>query len=170
MRRVIILIGLIIAISCYSQTCNCQTKTDSIAFLRNIGTEILDGLKISKINEKDIYDLIHSVMVKDSNERAFYFKVFNKIRNQAGGYIAEDISFYARDYCRSYPNEFFCLTNVELKSYAYEIGELIRTEEEFPQKSAEDFIKEIKEKCYPKYWQKVDTFSKDIFDEMESRK
>ena len=170
MRRVIILIGLFISISCYSETCNGQTKTDSVAFLRNIGTEILDGLKISSIDEKYIYQLIDSIFVKDSTDRLFYFKVFRQIRKEAGGYLAEDIDFHSKEYCKTYPNEFFNLPSSDLKSFAYDIGELFRTQEEFPVESAKGYIAEIKKRCDSKYLPKVERFSKDIFDEMESRK
>jgi hypothetical protein len=170
MRKVIILIGLFIAISCHSETCNGQTKIDSVAFLRNIGTEILDGLKISSIDEKYIYQLIDSIFVKDSTDRIFYFKVFRQIRKEAGGYLAEDIDFHSKEYCLTYPNEFFNLPSSDLKSFAYDIGELLRTEEEFPIDAANDYIAEIKMKCDTKHLKKVERFSKDIFDEMESRK
>lgn len=170
MRRVIILIGLIIAISCYSRTCNGQTKTDSIAFLKNIGTEILDGLKISSIDEKYIYQLINSIFVKDSTDRLFYFQVFRQIRKEAEGYLALDIDFNSKEYCKTYPNEFFNLPSSDLKSFAYDIGELLRTEEEFPMDAAKDYIADIKMKCETKHLKKVERFSKDIFDEMESRK
>jgi hypothetical protein len=170
MRRVIILIGLFIAISCYSETCNGQTKTDSVAFLRNIGTEILDGLKISSIDEKYINQLIDSIFVKDSTDRSFYFKVFRQIRKQAEGYLAEDIDIHSKEFCRTYPNEFFKLPSSDLKSLAYDIGELFRTEEEFPIDAAKAYITEIKKRCDYKYLPKVEKFSKDIFDEMESRK
>jgi hypothetical protein len=170
MRRVIILIGLIILISCYSKTCYGQTKTDSVAFLKNIGTDILDGLKISKIDEKYIYKLIDSIFVKDSTDRLFYFKVFRQIRKEAGGYLAEDIDFHSKEYCITYPNEFFNLPSSDLKSFAYDIGELLRTEEEFPIDAGKAYRAEIKKRCNSKYFAKVERFSKDIFDEMESRK
>ena len=158
------------AISCYYKSCNCQTKTDSISFLRNIGTEILDGLKISSIDEKYLYQLIDSIFIKDSTDRLFYFNVFRQIRKEAGGYLAEDIDFNSKEYCRTYPNEFFNLPSSDLKSFAYDIGELLRTEEEFPIDAAKDYIAEIKMKCDAKHLKKVERFSKDIFDEMESRK
>lgn len=130
----------------------------------------MDGLKISKIDEKYIYQLIDSIFVKESTDRAFYFKVFNKIRAQAREYLREYVDLEASEYCRKYPSEFFCMPDSVLKSYAYDIGEEIRAEEEDPPQFAKDYILEIKEKCNPKYLQKVETFSKDIFDEMESRK
>jgi hypothetical protein len=170
MQRFIIFIGFIFIISCFSNTCTGQTKTDSTAYLKKIGTEILVSLKISTLDEKYIYQLIDSIFVKDSTDRSFYFKVFNKIRKQATGYIREYIDLEAKEYCKYYPNEFFCMPDSCLKSYAYDIGEEIRTEEEDPPNYTKEYINEIKNKCDPKYLKKVENFSKDIFDVMESRK
>jgi hypothetical protein len=187
---IIFLIGFILVLACSTKTNKAQVKLetnptiqqidsqsidkkvilDTIMELKKIGYDILSGVEISKINEKYIYDLIHCVMVKDSIDREFYFKVFNKIRNQAGGYISEDIGFYSKDFCRTYPNDFFSLEDSQLKSYAYDIGELIRTEEEDPASSAKDYILGIKKICNPKYLSKIDTFSKDIVDVIESNK
>jgi hypothetical protein len=138
--------------------------------LRNIGTEILDGVKISSIDDIYIYQLIDSIFVKDSTDRLFYFKVFRQIRKEAGGYLADDIDFHSKEYCITYPNEFFNLPASDLKSFAYDIGELLRTEEEFPIDAAKKYIAAIKSRCNTKHLQKVERFSRDIFDEMESRK
>lgn len=191
MRKVFVyILGLIFVIACVTKTSNGHVKsdtkpvflardsqsiietieTDSTAYLKKVGTEILNGLEISKIKEKYIFQLIDSVLVKDSTDRSFYFKVFNKIREVAKDNIAEEIGFYAKDYCRNFPDEFFCMTSSELKFFASEIGEIIRTEEEDPPQFAKDYILAIKEKCNPKYLQKVETFSKQMFGAMESRK
>lgn len=191
MRKVFIcIVELIFVIACTMKTSNGHDKsnaeplisaqisqsiiktigTDSTAYLKNIGSEILDGEKISKIDEKYIYRSIDSIFVTGSTDIAFYFKVFNKIREQAREYLREYVDLQTREYCRKYPNEFFCMTDSVLESYAYDIGEEIRTEEEDPSQFAKDYILEIKEKCNPKYFQKVETFSKNLFDKIESRK
>ena len=143
---------------------------DTIVDIKKIGLGILKGGKISSVKDKHIYQLIDSLRSKDSIDRSFYFNVFNEIRKEAGGYIAEYVDLGAREYCRNFPNEFFLMPNSLLKSYAYDIGEEIRTEEEDPITFAEDYIATIKEKINPTYLPKVETFSQNIFDEMESRK
>lgn len=191
MRKIVVYIFVFIyVIACVTKTSNGHVKsdaisifiardsqsiiekieTDSTAHLKKVGIEILDGSKISTIDEKYIYQLIDSIFVIDSTDRVFYFKVFNKTRVQAREYLREYVDLEAREYCRKYPNEFFCMSDSVLKSYAYDIGEEIRTEEEDPLQFAKDYILEIKEKCNPKYLQKVETFSKQMFDVMVSRK
>jgi len=170
MRGVIILVGFISVFSCFSKICIGQNKTDSTVYLKKIGIEILDGSKIATLDEKYIYQLIGCIFIKDSTVRSFYFKVFNEIRKQALGDIKEYVDLEAREYCRNYPNEFFCLPDSVLKSYAHDIGEEIRTEEEDPTNYAKDYINEIKKNCDHKYLKKIGNFSKDISDEMDSRK
>jgi len=165
-----LLIGFAISFYCFPIICNGQTEIDSTVFLKNVGKEILEGKEISRINEKYLYQLIDSIQSKDSTERAFYFKIFREIRKQAKEYLAEEVDFQAKHFCLRYPNDFFSLPGSELKSYAYDIGELLRTEEEFPEQAAKDYIAEIKKKCDSNHLKKVEKFSKDIFDEMESRK
>ena len=191
MRKVVVyILGPIFMIACVTKSSNGHVKsdtksvilardrqsvfekieTDSNTHLKKVGAEILGGTKISKIDEKYIYQLIDSILVIDSTDRSFYFKVFNKIRIQAREYLREYVDLEGREYCRKYPNEFFCMPDSVLKSYANDIGEEIRTEEEDPPQFAKDYIIEIKEKCNPKYLQKIETFSKNLFDEMKSRK
>lgn len=153
-----------------SQSVNRNIVNDSIAEIRRIGTEILNGLEIKKIDEKYIYYLIRSVMEKDSIDRIFYFKVFNKIRNQAVGNVVYEIRFYSKDFCQTYPNDLFCLNDSILKSYAYEIGEVISSEEAEPQKYVADYINWIKEKTNSQYTQKSELFFKYLLEEMDGNK
>ena len=167
MPTVRVLIGFILSIQCFSRTCNGQIKPDSAANLKNIGNEILAGTKISGIEEKYLYKLIDSIVVKDSTERRFYFSVFKQIRKEAEGYLAEEINFHSKEYCYAFPDEFFAMSSAELKSYAHDIGELFRTEEEFPEQAAKDYISEIKKRCNSNFRKKVDRFSHEIFEDMK---
>jgi hypothetical protein len=120
---------------CFNETCHGQIETDSTIFLKNIGKEILEGRQISTIDEKYLYQIMDSIFVKDSINRSFYFAVFRRIRNEAKGYVAENVDFLSKEFCRRYPNEFFKLPKHELKEYAYDIGEIFRTEEEYPERA-----------------------------------
>jgi hypothetical protein len=183
------LLGLALLTACASKTSNQNSETrlsenqtidspskrdgilnDSIAEIKRIGSEILKGLDIKTINEKYVYYLIHNIMVTDSSDRAFYFKVFNKIRVHAGGYVAYEIGFYSKDYCKTYPNEFFFLSDSLLKSYAIEIGDVISSEEAEPNNYAKDYVGWIKEKTDKKYSAKAEQFCKDLLEEMERNK
>lgn len=147
-----------------------EVAVDTLIKIKKIGTQILDGKMISYFDEKDIYTLIHLVTTPDSNDRKFYFKVFNSIKGQAREYMAQEVDDYSMSFCALYPNDFFLLADSSLKMYAYDIGELIRTEEEAPYEFAKEYCQKIREKCIPKYYDKVDKFYKDIVEEMDSRK
>jgi len=188
-KPIIAILGIIFLISCISKTTknvnnernnlieSLETKkddklkvsTDTIAYLNNIGKKILNGVKISKFEEKDIIKLVHSVMNPDSIDRVFYFKVLNEISKQSEGEIAEISSWEIKDFCNVYPNDFFRLTNSELKTYALEIGEIIRTEEESPLDYAKNYMSEIRQKIKPELSDKVETFSKNMEDAIAER-
>jgi len=153
---------LLLVVWFFCKPCFTQNKFDSVAAIKNIGNEILNGANISKYNEKDIYRLIHNVLAKDSVERNWYFKVFIIIRKQATKYLAEDIDFYSKDFCLMYPNDFFALSNDELKSLATDIGEIIRTEEESPSQYLEEYISKIKAHSSLKYLNKINNFNDDL--------
>ena len=188
-KPIIAILGIIFLISCISKTTknvnnernnlieSLETKkddklkvsTDTIAYLNNIGKKILNGVKISKFEEKDIIKLVHSVMNPDSIDRVFYFKVLNEISKQSEGEIAEISSWEIKDFCNVHPNDFFRLTNSELKTYALEIGEIIRTEEESPLDYAKNYMNEIRQKIKPELSDKVETFSKNMEDAIAER-
>ena len=78
--------------------------------------------------------------------REFYFIVFNEIDHQAKGEIAVEMDWKIKDFCSKYPNEFFKISESEIKDYSQRIGELFRTEEEYPIESAQNYINDIKKK------------------------
>ena len=138
--------------------------TDTITELKKIGNEILLGKKISSFEDADIYKLIDCAICEDSTDRVFYFKVLNEIRHQSKGEMAEISSWKIKDFCYKFPNDFFNLTNPELNSYALEIYEIIRTEEESPLEYAKEYINEIRSKIKPELSDKVESFSKAMLD------
>jgi hypothetical protein len=156
-------IGVILLLSCLSwsaksQDLNAKTNETTIN-LKKIGSEILNGKKIATIDTSLIYKLIDSVLAKDSKDREFYFKVFNEIDHQAKGEIAVEMDWKIKDFCSKYPNEFFKISESEIKDYSQRIGELFRTEEEYPIVSAQNYINEIKKRTNPGYYDKVNSFS-----------
>jgi hypothetical protein len=146
-----------------------NVKVDSITELKRMGQRIVEGEKLTEFNEKYLYQLVHNIITKDSAERVFYFKVFNVIRSQAGGYLAEDIDFYTKRFCNDYPNDFFCLSDSLLRSYADDLGELIRTEEESPTEFADKFYQSIRTKSNPIFYEKIDRFYEDIKKAIKAR-
>jgi hypothetical protein len=152
------------------QIVNKESTPDSVVNIKQIGLEILNGFSISQINEKYIYQLMDSIMVLDSIERSFYFEVFNKIYEQATGYIYYEIGFSIKEYLRQFPDDFFSLPDSRLKEYAFEIGELFRTEEEFPLEAAKKYASELEERCSAKYLKKLEKFNKEMLEAVESKK
>lgn len=167
-------IGIIILLSCLSWTSKHQVliadtqKTDGD--LKKIGSEILKGRKISTIDTSTIYQLIDSVLTKDSNDRRFYFEVFNRINNQAKGEIAEEINWKIKEFCNKYPNDFFNISNTEIEDYSARIGELFRTEEEYPLEAAQDYINWIKTKTNPIFNEKVKLFETVLLTRLKKEK
>ncbi|GET34740.1 hypothetical protein PbJCM13498_36030 [Prolixibacter bellariivorans] len=147
-----------------------QISKDSID-LKKLGEDILNGkAHLNQIDEKSLDLLVQKIIINDSIERAFYIIVFKKIRKKLPELIANsdyeflpsDIGDYTKLYCLNYPNEFFKMDNSDITSFAYDIGELIRTEEEDPKGYAKEYILEIKEKSDPKYSSKIEIFSNQI--------
>jgi hypothetical protein len=154
----IYLIGLITLFACSSkvdkQTTNnstnyadtTKTKIDTISDFKQIGVDILNGKQISEIDEKVLNQFIDSIMVDDSSDRKFYFKVFEKIREGGKGEIQEFISWKVISFSEKYPDDFFVLPENDLNQYAKVIGELFATEEENPLKKAQEYFENIKSK------------------------
>jgi hypothetical protein len=159
-------IGIILLISCLSWTTKRQdliAKTNETTIdLKKIGSEILNGRKIATIDTLLIYQLIDSVLAKESKDREFYFKVFIEINHQAKGEIAVAIDWKIKDFCSKYPNEFFNISDSEIKDYSRRIGELFRTEEEYPLESAQKYVNDIKKRTNPVYHDKANIFSKEL--------
>jgi hypothetical protein len=156
-------IGIILLISCLSWSTKYHdliAKTnDATNNLKKIGSEILNGRKIATIDTSLIYQLIDSVLAKDFKDREFYFKVFNEINHQAKGEIAQEMDWKIKDFCFKYPNEFFYISDHEIKDYSQRIGELFRTEEEYPIESAQNYVNDIKKRTNPEYHDKANMFS-----------
>ena len=158
--------GLILLVGGLSWTAKSQVpNADAIGTnneLKKTGIEILNGKKIATYDTSLIYRLLDGVFVKDSAERAFYFKVFNEIDRQAKGEIAVVMDWKIKEFCTKYPNEFLALSVAEITGYSQRIGELFRTEEEFPVESAEKYISDIRKRTNPAYSDKVSVFSMEI--------
>jgi hypothetical protein len=167
-------IGIILLASCLSCTTNQQepnTKTnDTTIKLKKVGSEILNGTKIAMIDTSLIYQLIDSVLSKDSKDREFYFKVFNEINNQAKGEISVEMDWKIKEFCFKYPNEFFNISDSEIKAYTQRIGELFRTEEEYPIESAQNYINDIKKRTNLAYSDKVNVFSIELIKKAKGEK
>jgi hypothetical protein len=163
----ILIIGIILSMSCLSFDSSQQETTHD---LKKIGSEILNGRKIVTIDTSLIYQLIDSVLAKDSNSREFYFKVFNKINEPAKGEIAVEMDWKIKEFCFQYPNEFFNISNYEINDYAQRIGELFRTEEEYPIESAQNYIDNIKKRTDSVYCDKVNAFSIELIKKAKGEK
>jgi hypothetical protein len=131
-----------------------QSK-DSNVELKKAGNEILNGRKIATFDTSLIYRLLDGVFAGDSAIRAFYFKVFNEIDRQSRGEIAVIIDWKIKEFCAKYPKEVFGLSVAEITGYSQRIGELFRTEEEFPVESAENYLNDIRKGTNPAYSDKV---------------
>ncbi|MFB6320803.1 hypothetical protein [Saccharicrinis sp. FJH54] len=146
-----------------------KALNDSVE-IKNIGHEILNGTNISQIDEDYIYKLISNIIIKDSVDRAFYFKVFEIIYQQLPEYVAQGehefmptwINTYIKLYCLNYPNDFFNLTDTRISKFALEIGELLKSQEEDPKGYAKEYLAKIKEKCNSEYLEKFELFSKNL--------
>jgi hypothetical protein len=147
-----------------------KSAPDSVVDIKKIGLEILNGLPISQIDEKYIYQLMDSIMVSDSIERSFYFNVYNKIYEQATGYIYLEIGFSIKEFLYKFPDEFFSLSDTRIKAYSFEIGELFRTEEEFPIEAAKKYVSELEKKCRRDSMTKLQEFSSEMLEAVESKK
>jgi hypothetical protein len=150
-------------------TCQGQTSNGSKALLQSIGNEILKGKDVSTINEKYLYQLIDSILVKDSSDREWYLKVFQKIRISISGDITQSIGFSEKEYVERFPNEAFSMPISDLMSYARDIGEIIRTEEENPSEYAKEYISKIKALLTQRNCQKFEIFSKYLFTAIEEK-
>jgi hypothetical protein len=109
-------------------------------------------------------------MVDDPVERKFYFDVFNKIYEQATGYIYLEIGFSIKEFLFIYPDEFFDLPDARIKEFAFEIGELFRTEEEFPLEAARMYLDELENKCSTNNISKLQKFGAEMLDAVKGKK
>ena len=56
------------------------------------------------------------------------------------GDITQSVGFSEKNYVKRFPNEAFRMPTSELMSYARDIGEIIRTEEENPSQFAKEYV------------------------------
>jgi len=154
---------------CFINLCHGQKGNGNNEIIKSIGTEILNGKDVSTINEKYLYQLIDSILAKDSIERVWYFKIFQKIRKSVSGDITQSIGFAEKEYIARFSNEAFNMPTTDLLSYARDIGEVFRTEEENPTQSAKEYILKIQESLTQLNYQKFDIFSKNLFDSLNEK-
>jgi len=159
----------ILLFPCSINLCPGQTAYASKTILKNIGKEILSGKDVSKINEKYLYQLIDSILVSDSAERKWYLKVFRILRISVTGDITQEVGFSEKEYVEQFSNEAFNMPTTDLISYARDIGEIFRTEEENPIQSVKEYILKIKESLTQLNCQKIDIFSKSLFDSINEK-
>lgn len=175
MRKLTILtIGLFLFINYSSGT---KTNLDSNFYaiesndsLRRISLEILNGRDISTLEISTIYQIIDSVLSKIPSERKFYFKVFNEIDRQAKGELAVEMDWKIKEFCYKYPNDFFNISGIQISEYAQRIGELLRTQEEYPEKATEDYIAHILKIADTRFKKEINAFSLELMKKIKGRK
>jgi hypothetical protein len=167
----ILIPGIILSISSYSQNASSLkpkfNPEPGAKNLKRIRNEILNGRNVETVDSSIIIQFIDSVLSKIPTDRKFYFNVFNKIYPQVKGEIAEFMEWTIQSFCINYPNEFFNLSEDEIKEHAQGIGESFRTEEEFPLKTAKEYIVCIQRKTEKKYRRKVDLFSQEVIQKIK---
>lgn len=163
--------GTILLIGGLSMTSKSQDlagqSKDSNVEMKKAGNEVLNGRKIATFDTSLIYRLLDGVFAGESAERAFYFKVFNEIDRQAKGEIAVVMDWKIREFCTKYPNEFLALSVAEITGYSQRIGELFRTEEEFPVESAQNYLNDIWKRTNPAYSDEFSVFSKELLKKVQ---
>jgi hypothetical protein len=167
----LVAIGMFFLINCYSRTLlstySSSEVNESNDTLPVIAKEILNGRRIETINLSIIYQIIDSVFTNNSSDRIFYFSVFNEIDGQAKGELSAEMDWKIKDFCYKYPNNFFSISEIKISDYAQRIGELLRTEEEFPQKAATDYIEHIQKLANDEYENRIKTFSLDLMNKVK---
>jgi len=130
--------------------------------LKNVAEEIINGRKIETIELSMIYQIIDSVSTINPSDREFYFKVFNEIDRQAKGELAVEMDWKIKDFCYKYPNDFFSISETKIIDYAQRIGELLRTEEEFPKKAANEYIEHVRNNADKRFEKQMTKFSLEL--------
>lgn len=151
-------------------TDNGKTIADSTKSIKEVGIEILGGAPIFGNNEKYLFQLMDSLIVKNSNERAFYFKVFKKIVEKSDGYVSEAIGLYALKYLENYPNEFFSLSDEEIKSFMGYIAYEVRLSENNADSSLRTLLSQLKEKSNKETTKKIDLFEQELNENLNENK
>ena len=127
-----------------------QSQPDSI---RVFGQCILDGEKIWTIKDQNLFLLMDRLTIPDSTERQFYFKVFEKIGEQADGWIAESIGGYVLKYFKLYPREYLHNSTSIPESTLNRFSNMAADEfywqihNDDKNKKLNDFILEINKRC-----------------------
>ncbi len=134
----------------------------SIDTLKNVAEEIINGRKIETIELSMIYQIIDSVSTINPSDREFYFKVFNEIDRQAKGELAVEMDWKIKDFCYKFPNDFFSISETKIIDYAQRIGELLRTEEEFPKKTANEYIEHVRNNADKRFEKQMTKFSLEL--------
>jgi hypothetical protein len=160
----------IICLSGISTPIKTSIKTNvSTDVLKKIGKEIINERKITSVNTSIIYQLIDSALSKNPTERKFYFKVFNKINKLAKGEVVVELDWIIKEFCHKYPNDFFSISDTEVTDYARRIGELVRTEEEYPTKTANEYINNILKTTDKKYQKKLNMFTIELMKKIKEK-
>lgn len=181
--RLLIIICLTILISCSSSerkntnnssvdsekviSENGKTDTDSTKSIKEVGLEILGGAPIFGKNEKYLFQLMDSLTTKNSNERAFYFKVYKKIVEKSDGYVSEAIGSYALKYLENYPTEFFSLSDEEIKSLMGYIAYEVRLSEDNAISKLKEFLTQLREKSNTETIKKIDLFEQELLENLK---
>ena len=109
-----------------------------------------------------IYHIMDSVFTINTSDRKFYFKVFNEIDKQAKGELAVEMDWKIKDFCYKYPNDFFSISETRIIDYAQRIGELFRTEEEFPKNAANEYIEYVRNISNKRFENQMTKFSLEL--------
>ena len=159
-------IGLIVSMNFLSEikaSSNLSFNTkESNDTLKNVAEEIINGRKIETIELSMIYHIIDSVFTINTSDRKFYFKVFNEIDKQAKGELAVEMDWKIKDFCYKYPNDFFSISETRIIDYAQRIGELFRTEEEFPKNAANEYIEYVRNISNKRFENQMTKFSLEL--------
>lgn len=130
MKYIVILLISIVLLSCTKRETSTTAEKESKKLLplredsvRLAGQRILNGESIWGKNEEVIFALMDSLSSPSPDSRNFYFSVFQKISEQADGYVGEAIGGYVLKFVSQYPDEFIANANDgELKSFGYDAG------------------------------------------------
>jgi hypothetical protein len=130
--------------------------------LKNVANEIINGRKIETIEPSMIYQIIDCVSTINPSDRKIYFRAFNEIDRQAKGELAVEMDWRIKDFCYKYPNDYFSISETKIIDYAQRIGELLRTEEEFPKKAANEYIEHIRKIADKRFEKQMAKFSLEL--------
>jgi hypothetical protein len=162
----LLIIGLIVSMNSLSEikaSSNLSlNRNESNDTLINVAKEILNGRKIETVELSIVYQIIDSVFTINPSDRRFYFKVFNEIDRQAKGELSVEMDWKIKDFCCKYPNDFFSISETKIIDYAQRIGELLRTEEEYPKKAANEYIGHIRNIADKRFEKQIENFSLEL--------